>query len=165
MRTLLLASLQNCHSVDVWYKRDLKAVRQKWRRCTELYQWVVGRVDSFDVTEFAGNCLVDIDIWWVLHEVVTNVFLFTQYGADVRALDHEGRNALWYAKSSRSNECVELLKCQGCPENPTIPRRRTSSQQPPPPVVISITQQHLPLAPPLPPGSNEAFEKLPASVI
>ena len=103
--------------------------------------------------------------WKNLHSVVMLMFFCLQYGADVRALDHEGRNALWYAKSSRSNECVELLKGQGCPENPTIPRRRTSSQQPPPPGVISITQQQLPVAPPLPPGSNEAFEKLPASVI
>ena len=73
-------------------------------------------------------------------------------------MDHEGRNALWYAKSSRVQECMELLKGQGCPENPTIPRRRTSSQQPP-----ATLQQ--PPPPSLPPGSNEAFEKLPASVI
>ena len=82
----------------------------------------------------------------------------------MQALDHEGRNALWYAKSSRSNECVELLKLHGCAENPTLPRGGGGAagrrgQAPPPPA----PKDPLP-APPLPPG-NEAFEKLPASVI
>lgn len=66
-----------------------------------------------------------------------------QYSANVKVVDHEGRNALWYAKSSGSSECVELLTTNGCPENPTLPRRRTSVQA----------------------GKNDVFEKLPASVI
>ena len=80
-------------------------------------------------------------------------------------VDHEGRNALWYARSSGSQECVELLRNQGCPENPTLPRRRTAAQNPGIPTISTIPgggeQQ---------PGGaggqgSEAFEKLPASVI
>lgn len=71
-----------------------------------------------------------------------------QYGANVRMVDHEGRNALWYARSSGSVECVELLRHQGCPDNPTLPRNRPRAPLP--------QQQQ---------GSSEAFEKLPASVI
>jgi ankyrin repeat protein len=39
-----------------------------------------------------------------------------QYSANVKVVDHEGRNALWYARSSGSMECVELLTNNGCPE-------------------------------------------------
>ncbi|KAL3836895.1 hypothetical protein ACJMK2_022302, partial [Sinanodonta woodiana] len=62
------------------------------------------------------------------------------YGANVKVVVHEGRNALWYARSSSSSECVELLVNNGCPEHPTLPRRRGSVQ----------------------PGKNDVFEKLPA---
>ncbi|ELT98958.1 hypothetical protein CAPTEDRAFT_219196 [Capitella teleta] len=79
---------------------------------------------------------------------VVHVQLLLWYGANVRMVDHEGRNALWYARSSGSQECVDLLRAQGCSDNPTLPRRR-------------------PQAPP--PGGNNGngneFEKLPASVI
>ena len=71
-------------------------------------------------------------------------YSFLQYNANVKVVDHEGRNALWYAKSSGSTECVELLMNNGCPEHPTLPRRRGSSAQA---------------------GKNDVFEKLPASVI
>ncbi|VDI40165.1 Arf-GAP with GTPase, ANK repeat and PH domain-containing protein 1/3 [Mytilus galloprovincialis] len=74
---------------------------------------------------------------------VVFVQLLLWYSANVKVVDHEGRNALWYAKSSGSSECVELLTTNGCPENPTLPRRRTSVQA----------------------GKNDVFEKLPASVI
>lgn len=70
-----------------------------------------------------------------------------QQNANVKVVDHEGRNALWYAKSSGSQECVDLLMNSGCPQNPTLPRRRGSSQQ-------SGDS-----------GKNDVFEKLPASVI
>lgn len=71
-------------------------------------------------------------------------FLFhLQYNANVKVVDHEGRNALWYARSSGSSECTELLTTNGCPEYPTLPRRRGSVQQ----------------------GKNDVFDKLPASVI
>jgi len=75
---------------------------------------------------------------------VVLVQLLIWYGADVKVIDHEGRNALWYARSSGSTECSELLRNQGCPENPTIPRRRGSQQ---------------------PNNNPDVFEKLPASVI
>lgn len=74
------------------------------------------------------------------------VFCFQQ-NADVKVVDHEGRNALWYAQSSGSKECVDLLVNSGCPEHPTLPRRRGSSHQ--------STGS----------GKSDVFEKLPASVI
>ncbi|KAL3836901.1 hypothetical protein ACJMK2_022307, partial [Sinanodonta woodiana] len=55
---------------------------------------------------------------------VVFVQLLLWYGANVKVVDHEGRNALWYARSSSSSECVELLVNNGCPEHPTLPRRR-----------------------------------------
>lgn len=76
--------------------------------------------------------------------ILTWCLLILQYNANVKVVDHEGRNALWYARSSGSNECVELLMNNGCPEHPTLPRRRGSSAQA---------------------GKNDVFEKLPASVI
>ncbi|KAK3105706.1 hypothetical protein FSP39_003889 [Pinctada imbricata] len=75
---------------------------------------------------------------------VVYVQMLLWYSANVKVVDHEGRNALWYARSSGSVECVELLINNGCPEHPTLPRRRGSSAQP---------------------GKNDVFEKLPASVI
>ncbi|XP_034315499.1 centaurin-gamma-1A-like isoform X28 [Crassostrea angulata] len=75
---------------------------------------------------------------------VVYVQLLLWYNANVKVVDHEGRNALWYARSSGSTECVELLMNNGCPEHPTLPRRRGSSAQA---------------------GKNDVFEKLPASVI
>lgn len=74
-----------------------------------------------------------------------NIFWLFQYSANVKVLDHEGRNALWYAKSSGATDCMDMLVNHGCPENPTLPRRRGSSQPAP--------------------GKNDVFEKLPASVI
>lgn len=61
----------------------------------------------------------------------------------MKVADHEGRNALWYARSSGSTECTELLLNAGCPDHPTLPRRRGSLQ----------------------PSKNDVFDKLPASVI
>ncbi|KAH3701476.1 hypothetical protein DPMN_076465 [Dreissena polymorpha] len=77
---------------------------------------------------------------------VVFVQLLLWQNANVKVVDHEGRNALWYAKSSASQECVELLMNSGCPENPTLPRRRGSSHQGGS-------------------GKNDVFEKLPSSVI
>ncbi|XP_059140274.1 centaurin-gamma-1A-like isoform X2 [Physella acuta] len=74
---------------------------------------------------------------------VVFVQLLLWYNANVKVVDHEGRNALWYARSSGSSECTELLTNNGCPEYPTLPRRRGSVQQ----------------------GKNDVFDKLPASVI
>lgn len=69
--------------------------------------------------------------------------LLLWYGANVKVVDHEGRNALWYARTSGSSECTELLTNAGCPDHTTLPRRRGSLQ----------------------PGKNDVFDKLPASVI
>ncbi|KAK0048141.1 centaurin-gamma-1A, partial [Biomphalaria pfeifferi] len=74
---------------------------------------------------------------------VVFVQLLLWYNANVKVVDHEGRNALWYARSSGSSECTELLTTNGCPEHPTLLRRRGSVQQ----------------------GKNDVFDKLPASVI
>ncbi|CAG5125080.1 unnamed protein product, partial [Candidula unifasciata] len=74
---------------------------------------------------------------------VVFVQLLLWYNANVNVVDHENRNAFWYARSSGSSECTELLAANGCVEHPTLPRRRGSSQ----------------------PGKNDVFDKLPASVI
>ncbi|KAJ8307133.1 hypothetical protein KUTeg_015217 [Tegillarca granosa] len=93
---------------------------------------------------------------WIRAKYETKEFLppppyldipLNQYSANVKVVDHEGRNGLWYARSSGSNECVELLVVNGCPEHPTLSRRRTSVQQ-------QQGQQ-----------KTDVFEKLPASVI
>ncbi|XP_013405730.1 centaurin-gamma-1A isoform X7 [Lingula anatina] len=55
--------------------------------------------------------------------------LILWYGADVKAVDHDGRTALWYARTKGAQDCVDLLTHNGCPENPTLPRRRGSTQQ------------------------------------
>ncbi|KAK2145956.1 hypothetical protein LSH36_644g01080 [Paralvinella palmiformis] len=89
---------------------------------------------------------------------VVLVQLLLWYGANVKIVDHEGRNALFYARSSTSPECVELLKGQGCPENPTLPRRRGSSQPNHPQQQQQSQQQ-------LQPQNSDVFEKLPASII
>ena len=104
----------------------------------------------------------------IVHYYNKTSFLF-QYNADVRVIDHEGRNSLWYAKSSGSQECVELLRNQGCTENPTLPRRRASSNQGPNGSGGSGSGGSGG-ASAAPGGSgasggNEVFEKLPASVI
>lgn len=51
-----------------------------------------------------------------------------QHGANVKIVDHEQRNALWYAQNSGSTECMELLRNSDCPENSTLPRQRPNSQ-------------------------------------
>ncbi len=114
------------------------------------------------ISERRTTCEATRQVQTPASRVTPRVF---QYGADVRALDHDGRNALWYARSSRSGDCVELLRAQGCPDTgppppppgapgsgATLPRRRTPSSQDPP-------------LPPTIPPPNDAFEKLPASVI
>ncbi|ESO86841.1 hypothetical protein LOTGIDRAFT_128465, partial [Lottia gigantea] len=74
---------------------------------------------------------------------VVFVQLLLWYNANVKVVDHEGRNALWYARSSGSGDCMDLLANNGCPEHPTLPRRRGSVQ----------------------PNKSDVFDKLPASVI
>ena len=80
--------------------------------------------------------------------------------ANVKVVDHENRNALWYARSANSSECVELLKTQGCPEHPTLPRRPRGQ----PPLGQPGLQQSV-AGPGAGGQSGEAFDKLPASVI
>ena len=79
------------------------------------------------------------------------VHVLLQYGANAKAVDHEGHNALYYARGANAVDCVELLRTQGCSENPTLPRRRISN---PPPGGSGGSS-----------GSGEIFDKLPASVI
>ncbi|XP_070174691.1 centaurin-gamma-1A-like isoform X5 [Littorina saxatilis] len=74
---------------------------------------------------------------------VVYVQLLLWYCANVKVVDHEGRNALWYARTSGSVECTDLLAAAGCPDTATLPRRRGSLQ----------------------PSKNDVFDKLPASVI
>ncbi len=81
------------------------------------------------VFQYGAN--VKIAVWLFQYganvKIVVCVF---QYGANVKIVDHEGRNSLFYARSSGSQDCVELLRSQGCPENPTLPRGRRGSNQP-----------------------------------
>ncbi|CAH1776179.1 unnamed protein product [Owenia fusiformis] len=58
--------------------------------------------------------------------------LLLWYNADVNITDSEGRYAIWYARNSGSQECIEFLRQNGCPENPTLPRRRAGSTTPNP---------------------------------
>ncbi|BFZ22466.1 hypothetical protein BsWGS_25505 [Bradybaena similaris] len=75
---------------------------------------------------------------------VVFVQLLLWYNADVQVLDHEQRSALWYANSSGSKACSQLLRCSGCMDQTAVaPRRRSSAQS----------------------GHNDVLEKLPASVI
>lgn len=39
-----------------------------------------------------------------------------QYNANVRVVDHEGRNAYFYAQASGKTECADFLRANGCPE-------------------------------------------------
>jgi hypothetical protein len=47
---------------------------------------------------------------------IIKFYLKKKYGADVEITDNQGRNALAYARSSNSNECVQLLIHNGCME-------------------------------------------------
>ena len=81
-----------------------------------------------------------------------------QYGANSKAIDHEGHSAVYYARGAGAAECVELLRSQGCPENPTLPRRRISN---PPANSVAVPNRSGNSGP----ESDEIFERLPASVI
>lgn len=105
----------------------------------------MNRVLAYFILLILGMFIIVIDqSKSVFMKILTSCLLILQYNANVKVVDHEGRNALWYARSSGSTECVELLMNNGCPEHPTLPRRRGSSAQA---------------------GKNDVFEKLPASVI
>ncbi|XP_076437386.1 centaurin-gamma-1A-like isoform X2 [Babylonia areolata] len=69
--------------------------------------------------------------------------LLLWYGASVKVVDHEGRNALWYAKTSGSVECSDLLTSAGCADLGMLPQQRGH-------------QRH---------SKNDMYGKLPASVI
>ena len=60
-------------------------------------------------------------------------FLSRQHNANVKALDHEGRTCLTFARVSNCVEVIELLTSSGCPEGAvsvstfnTLNRRKTS---------------------------------------
>lgn len=45
------------------------------------------------------------------------VQLLLWYGANAQLEDHDGHNALYYARSAKSEECISLLEAAGCPNN------------------------------------------------
>jgi len=93
--------------------------------------------------------------------IVSLLLVFVvQYGANSKAIDHEGHSAVYYARGAGAMECVELLRSQGCPENPTLPRRRISN---PPPA--NSTGGGSGRSGNSGPETDEIFERLPASVI
>jgi len=65
---------------------------------------------------------------------------------------------MYYARGAGASECVDLLRSQGCPENPTLPRRRVSN----PPAGSNAAPSRSGNSGP---ESEEIFERLPASVI
>jgi len=65
---------------------------------------------------------------------------------------------MYYARGAGATECVDLLRSQGCPENPTLPRRRISN----PP---SSSNAGASRSGNSGPETDEIFERLPASVI
>jgi Arf-GAP/GTPase/ANK repeat/PH domain-containing protein 1/3 len=49
--------------------------------------------------------------------------------ANVKAIDHDGRSAVSYARTAGASELVELLLSNGCPDitlSGTLPRRKNS---------------------------------------
>jgi len=90
---------------------------------------------------------------------ISVVAVVVQYGANSKAIDHEGHSAVYYARGAGAAECVELLRSQGCPENPTLPRRRISN---PPANNSAATASRSGNSGP---ETDEIFERLPASVI
>lgn len=56
------------------------------------------------------------------------LFLF-QSDANVKSVDHEGRTCISYARNSGSQELIDLLLNNGCPDvtlSGTLPRRKNS---------------------------------------
>ena len=56
-------------------------------------------------------------------------FVFLQSNANVKSVDHEGRTCISYARTSGSQELVDLLLNNGCPDvtlGGTLPRRKNS---------------------------------------
>lgn len=52
-----------------------------------------------------------------------------QSNANVKSIDHEGRTCIAYARNSGSQELIELLLNNGCPDaslSGTLPRRKNS---------------------------------------
>ncbi|XP_063283788.1 arf-GAP with GTPase, ANK repeat and PH domain-containing protein 2 isoform X1 [Pelobates fuscus] len=65
------------------------------------------------------------------HVVITQLLIW--YGIDVKSRDSNGHTALFFAKKSGSQECVDILLQHGCPNEPSsalatpILRRKSSS--------------------------------------
>lgn len=83
------------------------------RRCIWLSQ--LGIV--FWLNCFFGwvNCLF-LAMWSfnISNIVCLKIMSFFQYNADVSAVDNDGRTALWYARNSGSQECIDILIRNGC---------------------------------------------------
>ena len=57
------------------------------------------------------------------------IFCLLQSNANVKSVDHEGRTCISYARTSGSQELVDLLLNNGCPDvtlGGTLPRRKNS---------------------------------------
>ncbi|VDP07156.1 unnamed protein product [Soboliphyme baturini] len=93
--------------------------------------------------------------------------------ADPKAVDHEGRSALWYATNSKSKECADILLQNGCMfdiiQTPTT--RRTQKEGGTPNVIDPATTRlgqrrfSSPAEEYYAKNCNDVFENLPASVI
>jgi hypothetical protein len=71
------------------------------RRCTWLAE--LGLPKSF-------NCsfgFVESTTYYTCHCIIHS--LISQYNADIRALDEQGRSALWHAQVNGSSECAAIL--------------------------------------------------------
>ena len=64
-----------------------------------------------------------------IRENTNNNFSPLQSNANVKSVDHEGRTCISYARTSGSQELVDLLLNNGCPDvtlSGTLPRRKNS---------------------------------------
>ena len=64
-----------------------------------------------------------------IRENTYNNFSPLQSNANVKSVDHEGRTCISYARTSGSQELVDLLLNNGCPDvtlSGTLPRRKNS---------------------------------------
>ena len=65
----------------------------------------------------------------VLAENIGAVALFAKYAADVNALTHDGKTALWYAQSRGSNEIAQVLIAYGAVADESVVRSKVLSDE------------------------------------
>lgn len=154
-------------------KKDLRAVILLLAHCksTSQINCTIGARDLRTPLHLAcavGSPTIAQLLIWVmeLKKVSTKVFEISyfcsfQYNADVKAVDHDGRSPLWYAKNSGSQECVDVLIHNGCPsdflqQSLTTPVSRKNHTTLPSDNLTATSKCKT---------CNDAFDKLPASVI